>query len=81
MSVAVSGAVDLSALKARADSTGRSQTEGAAPSRGSGGRVLDVTEQSFQADVVDRSMQVPVVVDLWATWCGPCKQLSPMLER
>ncbi len=43
--------------------------------------MVDVTEQSFQTDVVDRSMQVPVVVDLWATWCGPCKQLSPVLER
>jgi putative thioredoxin len=43
--------------------------------------VLDVTEHSFQTDVVDRSMQIPVVVDLWATWCGPCKQLSPVLER
>jgi putative thioredoxin len=81
MSVAVSGAVDLSALKARADSTDRSQPAGAAPSRSGGGQVLDVTEQSFQTDVVDRSMQVPVVVDLWATWCGPCKQLSPVLER
>lgn len=81
MSAAISGAVDLSALKARADSAGRSQVPGAAPDQGNGAWVLDVTEQSFQADVVDRSMQVPVVVDLWATWCGPCKQLSPVLER
>ncbi|MGH3936721.1 MAG: tetratricopeptide repeat protein [Pseudonocardiaceae bacterium] len=81
MSVPVSGAVDLSALKARAGTAGRSQTTGVAPSHGNSDRVLDVTEQSFQTDVVDRSMQVPVVVDLWATWCGPCKQLSPVLER
>jgi putative thioredoxin len=84
MSAAMSGAVDLSALKARADSAGEQQAGGDAGSAadGAGGEwVLDVTESTFQTDVVDRSMQVPVVVDLWATWCGPCKQLSPVLER
>ncbi len=81
MSSAISGAVDLSALKARADSSGRPHPPGATPSHEGAVRILDVTEQSFQTDVVDRSMQVPVVVDLWATWCGPCKQLSPVLER
>jgi putative thioredoxin len=81
ISSAISGAVDLSALKARADTAGRPQPPGADPGHGGTARVVDVTEQSFQIDVVDRSMQVPVVVDLWATWCGPCKQLSPVLER
>ena len=79
--VALSGAVDLSALKARADSAARRETPGASPAGGDGTWVYDVTEHSFQTDVIDRSMQVPVVVDLWASWCGPCKQLSPVLER
>jgi putative thioredoxin len=43
--------------------------------------VIDVTDASFERDVLDRSMQVPVVLDLWASWCGPCKTLSPILER
>lgn len=42
---------------------------------------VDVTDATFQSAVVDRSMQVPVVVDLWAPWCGPCRTLGPMIER
>jgi putative thioredoxin len=42
---------------------------------------MDVTDSTFQTDVLARSAEVPVIVDLWAPWCGPCTTLGPMLER